>query len=130
MIGLKGHQSVMAQYLKIHFIRYTNYVQSFMLLSKSAQFFAMPPHYGSVKVPLALKGFICDVVASLALHMSIAFCNVRSASLSSLPRVLSHIIPQTIRSLIKPSLRSPNSHVFPLVLYIGQRSHRCIGYVC
>ena len=30
-------KSVMAQYLKIHFIRYTNYVQSFMLLSKSAQ---------------------------------------------------------------------------------------------
>ena len=24
---------------------HTNYVQSFMLLSKSAQFFAMPPHY-------------------------------------------------------------------------------------
>ena len=37
-------KSAMAQYLKIHSIRYTNYV-SFMLLSKSAQFFAMPPHY-------------------------------------------------------------------------------------
>ena len=31
-------KSVMAQYLKIHFMRYTNYVQSFILLSKSAQF--------------------------------------------------------------------------------------------
>ena len=41
-------KSVMAQYLKIHFIRYTNYVQSFMLLSKSAQFFAMPPHYSTL----------------------------------------------------------------------------------
>ena len=31
-------KSVMAQYLKIHFIRYTNYVQSFMLLSKCTIF--------------------------------------------------------------------------------------------
>ena len=30
-------KSVMAQYLKIYFLMYTNYVQSFMLLSHSAQ---------------------------------------------------------------------------------------------
>ena len=35
----------MAQYLKIHFMSCTNYVQSFMLLLKSAQSFAMQPHY-------------------------------------------------------------------------------------
>ena len=71
---------------------------------------------GSIRVLFALKDFICDVVASLALHMSIAFCSVRSASLSNLLRVLSQIIPQTIRSRINSSLRSPNSHVFALVL--------------
>ena len=31
-------KSAMALYLKTHFMRCTNYVQSFMLLSKSAQF--------------------------------------------------------------------------------------------
>ena len=43
---------MMAQYLKIHFMRYTNYVQSFMLLSRSAQLFcyAVPLLWQSFKV--------------------------------------------------------------------------------
>ena len=47
-IGLKRSpkvKSAMALYLKIHFMRCTNYVQSVMLLSKSAQVFAMLLYY-------------------------------------------------------------------------------------
>ena len=60
--------------------------------------------------------FIWDDVVSLALHMSMAFCRVKSGSLRSLLRVLSQWIPHTILSLIKLSLRSLNSHVWALVL--------------
>ena len=66
--------------------------------------------------PLALRDFICADVSLLVLHISIALCNVRSGSLSSLLRVLSHMMPQTILSLVRPSLRSLNSHDCALVL--------------
>ena len=62
-------------------------------------------------VGAAANDFICLVVASLALHVSIAFWNVRSGSFSNLLRVLSHRILQTTLSRIKPSLRSWNSQV-------------------
>ena len=51
--------------------------------------------------PLALRDFICADVSSLVLHIYTALCNIRSGSLSSLLRVLSHMIPQTILSLIR-----------------------------
>ena len=38
-------KSMMALYLKIHFMRYTNHVQNVMLLSKSTQLFAMLLYY-------------------------------------------------------------------------------------
>ena len=38
-------KSTMVLYLKIHFMRYTNYVKNVMLLSKSAQLFAMQLYY-------------------------------------------------------------------------------------
>ena len=65
---------------------------------------------GSIMVPLALKDFICDVV------VSITFCSVKSVSLRSLPQVQSQVIPQTIRSRIRLSVRLTNLHVFALVL--------------
>ena len=38
-------KSAMALHLKIHFMSCTNYVENFMLLSKSAQFLAMLLYY-------------------------------------------------------------------------------------
>ena len=45
---------MMAQYLKINFMRCTNYVQNFVFLSESAQFFAMPPHYNESTIKCTL----------------------------------------------------------------------------
>ena len=60
--------------------------------------------------------FICLLVASMAMHMSIAFWVVKSVSFSNLQWVLSHWILQTILSWIKPSLRSWNSQVCAFLL--------------
>ena len=55
--------------------------------------------------------FICCLECSDALQMSSAFSRVRSDSLSSLLRIVWLLLPHIIPSLIKPSLRSLNSHV-------------------
>ena len=57
------------------------------------------------------KDFICVDVVSSARQMSRALSRVRSGFFSSLDRVRSLKTPQTIRSLIKLSVRVPNSHL-------------------
>ena len=59
--------------------------------------------------------FIWVTHASLARQMSSAFSRVRSDSLSSLLRILSSCTPSTIRSLMRLSVKLPNSHVFAFV---------------
>ena len=58
----------------------------------------------------------CAFVASAALQRSTALCKGMSPSLSSVPRVLSHAMPHTIRSRIRLSCSSPNSHERALIL--------------
>ena len=67
-------------------------------------------------VVLLANDFICLAVASLALHMLIAFWIVKSGSFSSLLQFLSHWILQTIPSRIKPYLRSWDLHVHAFLL--------------
>ena len=52
----------------------------------------------------------CNVIASLALKISTVFCSVMAPSLSNLPRVLSHVIPHIIQSLMGLSHKSQNLH--------------------
>ena len=59
--------------------------------------------------------FICEAVASSALHMSRAVDRV-SFELSRRDLVLLLAIPHTILSLIRLSVSSPNSQVFALFL--------------
>jgi len=54
-------------------------------------------------------------LAFLALHMSRAFCKAQSLSFSSLEHILSQVILQTIRSLIRLSFSSVNSQVYAFV---------------
>ena len=54
-------------------------------------------------VMLAVAGLLmvlnCNVMASLALQISTAFCSTIFPSLSNLPRVLSHVIPHNYYSI-------------------------------
>ena len=87
---------------------------TFLFYCRSSRFIVCIFHW--LAFHLLWITFICWVEVSAARQISIAFCRDNYVSRNNLLRTESFITPQTSLSLMRESVKSPNSHDFDKIL--------------